>query len=143
MNLSTWSIRNPIPTVLLFVMLTLLGLMGFRMMKIQNMPDIDLPMVVVNATLPGAAPSQMESEIAHKIENSVSAIQGVKHIYTTIQDGSATITVEFRLEKSTQEALDDVRDAVSRVRSDLPGEHGHSTTSSVTASTPWSGWRRC
>ena len=122
MNLSSWSIRNPIPTVLLFVMLTLLGLMGFRLMKIQNMPDIDLPMVIVSASLPGAAPSQMESEIVRKIENSVAALQGVKHIYTTIQDGSATITVEFRLEKSTQEALDDVRDAVSRIRSELPGD---------------------
>ncbi|MBK9219279.1 MAG: efflux RND transporter permease subunit [Uliginosibacterium sp.] len=122
MNVSTWSIRNPIPAVLLFIMLTLTGLAAFKAMKIQNMPDIDLPMVIVSASLPGAAPAQMETEIARKIENSVASLQGIKHIYTLIQDGSATITVEFRLEKPTQEALDDVRDAVARIRSDLPGD---------------------
>lgn len=121
-NVSAWSIRNPIPAVLLFVMLTLVGIMGFRAMKIQQFPDIDLPMVVVVAALPGAAPAQMETEVARKIENSVATLQGIKHIYSKVQDGVATITVEFRLEKNTQEALDDVRDAVSRIRSDLPGD---------------------
>ena len=121
-NVSSWSIRNPIPAILLFLLLTLAGLMGFRAMKIQNMPDIDLPMVIVSASLPGAAPAQLETEVARKIENSVAALQGVKHIYTSIQDGSVNITVEFRLEKPTQEGLDDVRDAVQRIRSDLPGD---------------------
>ncbi len=122
LNVSSWSIRNPIPAILLFLLLTLAGLMGFRAMKVQNMPDIDLPMVIVSASLPGAAPSQMETEIARKIENTIATLQGVKHIYTSVQDGSATITTEFRLEKPTQEALDEVRDAVSRIRSDLPGD---------------------
>jgi multidrug efflux pump subunit AcrB len=122
MNVSTWSIRNPIPSVLLFIMLTLLGLMSFNWMKIQNFPDIDLPTVIVTASLPGASPTQLETEVARKIENSVATVQGVKHIYTTVQDGVASITVEFRLEKPTQQAVDDVRDAVSRVRSDLPGD---------------------
>jgi len=122
MNVSSWSIRNPIPAVLLFVMLTLAGTMSFFAMKIQQFPDIDLPTVTVSASLPGAAPAQMETEVARKIENSVATLQGVKHIYTKVQDGTATVTVEFRLEKPTQEALDDVRDAVSRIRSDLPGD---------------------
>ena len=122
MNVSAWSIRNPTPSVLLFVMLTLVGLMSFRAMKIQNFPDIDLPTVTVSAALPGAAPAQLETEVARRIENSVAAIQGVKHIYTKVLDGLVTVTVEFRLEKPTQEALDDVRDAVARVRSDLPGD---------------------
>ena len=122
MNVSTWSIRNPIPAVLLFVVLTLVGLMGFRAMKIQNFPDIDLPTVMVTATLPGAAPAQLETEVARKIENSIATVQGVKHIYTKVQEGTVSLTVEFRLEKPTQEAVDDVRDAVARVRSDLPGD---------------------
>lgn len=122
MNVSAWSIRNPIPAVLLFMMLTLVGLMSFRSMKIQNMPDIDLPMVIVNASLPGAAPAQLETEVARKIENSVASLQGIKHIYTMIQDGTVIVTIEFRIEKDTQEALDDVRDAVQRIRSDLPGD---------------------
>ena len=122
MNVSAWSIRNPIPGVLLFIMLTLMGLLAFKAMKIQNFPDIDLPTVTVTASLPGASPSQLETEVARKIENSLATLQGVKHIYTTVQDGSAIVTTEFRLEKPTQEAVDDVRAAVARVRSDLPGD---------------------
>ena len=122
MNVSAWCIRNPIPAVMLFVMLTLAGLLGFRAMKIQQFPDIDLPTISVTASLPGTAPAQMETEVARRIENAVAALQGVKNIYTKVQDGVAIVTVEFRLEKATQEALDDVRSAVSRVRSDLPAE---------------------
>ena len=121
-NVSAWSIRNPTPSILLFLMLTLAGLIGFRAMKIQNFPDIDLPMVTVSASLPGASPGQLETEVVRKIENSLATVQGIKHIYATIQDGTATLTAEFRLEKPTQEAVDDVRDAVSRVRSDLPAD---------------------
>src|SRR4030095_4493636 len=120
MNVYAWSIRNPIPGMLLFIMLTLLGLMAFKAMKIQNFPDIDLPTVTVTASLPGASPSQLETDVARKIENQIATLQGVKHIYTSVQDGVSTTTVEFRLEKPTQEAVDDVRDAVSRVRSALP-----------------------
>ncbi|MGA8054981.1 MAG: efflux RND transporter permease subunit [Burkholderiales bacterium] len=122
MNVSAWSIRNPIPAILLFVLLTLAGIIAFKAMKIQQFMDIELPTVTVTATLPGAAPAQMETEVARKIENSVSTVQGIKHIYTKVQDGTATVTVEFRLEKPVQEAVDDVRDAVSRIRSDLPGD---------------------
>jgi multidrug efflux pump subunit AcrB len=122
MNVSSWSIRNPIPSVMLFIMLTAWGLMGFKGMKIQNFPDIDLPTVTVSAALPGASPAQLETEVARKLENSLATLQGIKHIYTKVQDGNVFISVEFRLEKATQEALDDVRDAVSRVRADLPGD---------------------
>jgi multidrug efflux pump subunit AcrB len=122
MNVSAWCIRNPIPSVMLFVMLTLAGLLGFKSMKIQQFPDIDLPTINVTASLPGTAPAQMETEVARKIENAVASLTGVKNIYTKVQDGVAIVTVEFRLEKPTQEALDDVRSAVSRVRADLPAE---------------------
>jgi len=122
MNVSAWSIRNPIPAVMLFVMLTLAGLLGFRAMKIQQFPDIDLPTINVTASLPGMAPAQMETEVARKLENAVASLQAVKNIYTKVQDGVAIVTVEFRLEKPTQEALDDVRSAVSRVRADLPAD---------------------
>ena len=122
MNVSAWCIRNPIPAVMLFVMLTLAGLLGFKSMKIQQFPDIDLPTINITASLPGTAPAQMETEVARKIENAVASLQNVKNIYTKVQDGVAIVTVEFRLEKPTQEALDDVRSAVSRVRADLPAE---------------------
>ena len=122
MNVSAWSIRNPIPAVMLFVLLSAIGLLGFNAMKVQQFPDIDLPTISISASLPGAAPAQLETEVARKIENAVAALQGVKNIYTKVQDGVALVTVEFRLEKPTQEALDDTRAAVQRVRADLPGE---------------------
>ena len=122
MNLSAWSIRNPIPALMLFVMLTFVGMISWNSMKVQNFPDLDLPTISVTASLPGAAPAQLETEVARKIENSVATLQGVKHIYTKVQDGTVVVTVEFRLEKATQEAVDDVRDALSRIRADLPGD---------------------
>lgn len=122
MNLSAWSIRNPIPAAMLFVLLTLAGLLAFRSMKVQNFPDMDLPVVLVTASLPGAAPGQLESDVARKIENAIATTQGLKHITSTLTDGTATIAAEFQLEKPVQEAVDDVRSAVSRVRSDLPAD---------------------
>lgn len=122
MNVSSWSIRNPIPAVMLFVLLTFAGVLSFRAMKVQNFPDIDLPTVSVSASLPGAAPAQLETDVARKLENAIATLQGLKHIYTKVQDGVVTVTAEFRLEKPVQEAVDDVRSAVSRVRGDLPGD---------------------
>jgi len=131
MNVSAWSIRNPTPSILLFLLLTLVGVMGFRAMKIQQFPDIDLPTVTVNASLPGASPAQMETDVARKLEDSIATVQGVKHIYTMVQSGTVTVTVEFRLEVPTQEAVDSVRDAVSRVRSSLPGDLRDPTVAKV------------
>jgi multidrug efflux pump subunit AcrB len=122
MNVSAWSIRNPIPAVMLFVLLTFAGLLSFNAMKVQNFPDIDLPTVTVSVALPGAAPSQLENDVARKIENSIATVQGLKHITSKVQDGAATMIVEFRLEKPVQEAVDDVRSAVQRVRADLPAD---------------------
>lgn len=122
MNVSSWSIKNPIPAVMLFVLLTFGGMISFFSMKVQNFPDIDLPTVSVTASLPGAAPGQLENDVARKLENAVATLQGLKHIYTKVQDGVVTLTVEFRLEKPVQEAVDDVRSAVSRVRADMPAD---------------------
>ncbi len=122
MNVSAWSIRNPIPALMLFVMLTFAGVLSFKAMKVQNFPDLDLPTITVVATLPGAAPAQLETEVARKLENAVATLQGLKNIYTKVQDGAVTVTAEFRLEKPVQEAVDDVRSAVQGVRSDLPAD---------------------
>jgi len=120
LNVSAYSIKNPLVAILLFILLTLGGIYGFMKMKVQQFPDIDLPAVVVTVTLPGAAPSQLENDIAKKIENKLTSIEGIKHIRTTLQTGAATMVTEFVLEKDIQEAVDDVRSAVGEVRGDLP-----------------------
>ena len=122
LNVSSWAIRNPIATVLLFILLTFLGLMAFQAMKVQNFPDIELPTVTVTAQLPGASPSQLENDVVRRLENALATVQGIRHIQSSLTDGSANITVEFRIEKPVQEAVDDVRDAVSRIRADLPAD---------------------
>ncbi|MER2178145.1 MAG: efflux RND transporter permease subunit, partial [Stenotrophomonas maltophilia] len=120
MNFSAWSIRKPVPAILLFAMLTAAGLIAFSTAKVQNFPEVDLPMVSVVASLPGTAPAQMETEVARKLENAMATMKGLRHLHTTVQDGVATVSAEFRLEKPPQEALDDTRAAVARVRADLP-----------------------
>ncbi|MGL5632922.1 MAG: efflux RND transporter permease subunit [Azovibrio sp.] len=122
MNVSTWSIRNPIPAAMLFVLLTFGGILAFNSLKIQNFPDIDLPIVTVVAALPGASPEQLENDVARKLEDAVASLQGLKHISTRIQEGGVTLTLEFQLEKHVQEAVDDTRSAVQKVRADLPSD---------------------
>ena len=119
-NVSSYSIRNPLVAILLFVLLTMGGVYGFLQMKVQQFPDIDLPAVVVTVTLPGAAPAQLENDVAKKIENQLTSINGIKHIRSSLQTGVATISTEFILDKDIQEAVDDVRSAVGEVRGDLP-----------------------
>lgn len=120
MNLSTWAIRKPAPSILLFIMITVAGLIGFHRLGVQSFPDLDLPAVTVVANLPGAAPPQLESEVTRPIENAVASIGAVKHISSTLSDGVSSTVIEFELEKNMQEAISDVRDAVTRIRSTLP-----------------------
>ena len=122
MNFSSLSIKHPVPAIMLFVLLSLAGILSFRASVVQDFPDIELPIVIVSAALAGAAPAQLETEVARKIEDSVATLQGVKNIYTKVLDGSAQVTVEFVLEKPIAEAVNDVRDAVARVRADLPAD---------------------
>jgi multidrug efflux pump subunit AcrB len=122
LNVSSWAIKNPTASVLLFVLLTFVGLLGVRAMQVQNFPDIELPIVTVTAQLPGASPSQLENDVVRKIESALATVQGVKHIQSSLTDGSADISIQFRIEKPVQEAVDNVRDAVSRIRADLPAE---------------------
>jgi len=121
-NFSALSIKHPVPAIMLFILLSLAGWMAYRANPVQDFPDIELPIVTVSASLPGAAPAQLETEVARKIEDSVATLQGVKNIYAKVLDGTATITVEFILEKNLSDAVNEVRDAVTQVRADMPGE---------------------
>lgn len=120
MNFSALSIRNPIFAVMAFILLTAAGVLGFERMKVQQFPDMDFPVVVTTVVLPGAAPEQLENDVAKKIEDKLSGIEGIKKTITTIQNGVSTTILEFRLGKAIQEALDDVRSAVGEIRGELP-----------------------
>ncbi|MEZ5448116.1 MAG: efflux RND transporter permease subunit, partial [Thiolinea sp.] len=121
MNVSSWAIRNPVPSLLLFMVLTFVGIQGFRGLLVQQFPDIELPVITVSAGLEGASPSQLETEVARKIEDAVATLDGIKHITTTLNDGSAVVAIEFVIEKDTEIALSEVRNAVDSIRGDLPG----------------------
>jgi multidrug efflux pump subunit AcrB len=133
MNFATWSIRNPIPSILLFVLLTFAGVWGFHKLPIQNMPDIDLPTINIVLLQPGAAPAQLETEVARKVEDSLATLSGLKHLYTTITDGKVSISVQFELEKNLSDALIQTKNAVDSVRSDLPTDLQQPAVSSVTS----------
>ncbi|EJT02023.1 efflux RND transporter permease subunit [Rhizobium sp. CCGE 510] len=132
MNFSAWSIRNPVPAILLFVMLTVGGLLAFKQLPIQNFPDMDLPTINVTATLDGAAPTQLETEVARKIEDSLAALSYLDHITTTITDGTVSTKVSFKLEKDSETALNEVRNAVDSVKGDLPAQIETPSVSKVT-----------
>jgi len=134
MNVSAWAINKPIPALLLFIVLTLAGWMSFRALPVQNIPDFDLPTVTVSASLPGSTAATMETEVTRKIEDSLASLERIEHITSTVTEGSSVTTVQFVLEKNTQEAVDDVRDAVSRVRSQLPGDVQEPVITKVTMS---------
>lgn len=120
MNISAFFIRNPIPGVLLFILLSIAGVFGFAKMTVKLFPDVDAPIVVVTVPVPGGAPEQLEHNVATKIEDKLAGLDGLKHLYTTLVDNAVTIIAEFRIEKPAQEAVDDVRSAVNETLGDLP-----------------------
>jgi multidrug efflux pump subunit AcrB len=119
-NLSAWAIRHPVTPIVLFVVLTFLGIVAFIKLPINLDPDIAFPDVDVNVSQPGAAPSEMETQIAQKIEGSVASIGNVRNITTYIFEGVTHINVEFQIGTPVDRAVTDVRDAVAKVRADLP-----------------------
>ncbi|HEV7252525.1 MAG TPA: efflux RND transporter permease subunit [Mesorhizobium sp.] len=120
-NFSAWAIRNPVPPILLFIVLTALGVMSFMSLPVTRFPNIDIPLVAVTVVDPGAAPSELETQVTREIEDAVANISGVKNVTSTVTEGQSQTLVEFRLEVEPQEATDDVKDAVEQIRSELPG----------------------
>ena len=120
MNFSAWSIHRPLPAILLFILLGAVGLFGFQQLAVSRFPDIAFPGITVTVVQPSATPTQLETEVARKIEDSIATLPGIKNLVSTVVEGSSTTFVEFRIGKDLNEALDEVRDAVTRVRTDLP-----------------------
>lgn len=119
-NISAWSIRNPVVPIVLFMALTLAGVMSFMSMKVQNDPDIEFPVVVVSISQPGAAPSEMTTQITQKVESAIRSVQGVRNIDASATEGNTTVSAEFEIGDDINAAVSEVKNAVDQIRSDLP-----------------------
>ncbi len=120
LNISAWAIRKPIPSIVLFLVLVVLGLVSFRALPITRFPNIDIPIVSVQVLQSGAAPSELQTQVTKVIEDAVAGVKGVKHVISTIAEGVSSTTIEFRLEVNSDRAVNDVKDAISKVRVNLP-----------------------
>jgi multidrug efflux pump subunit AcrB len=119
-NMSAWAIRHPITPIVLFTVLFFLGVAAFIRLPINLDPDISFPVVSVDISEPGAAPTEMETQIAQKVEGSIASVGNVRKITTHIVEGRVEIFLEFQIGTPIDRAVDDVRDAVSKIRNDLP-----------------------
>jgi multidrug efflux pump subunit AcrB len=120
MNMSAWAIKRPLPALMIFFVLCVAGIYSFLKLPISRFPDVSFPLITVSIALPGAPPSQLETEVTRKIEDSVATISGVKRVFSNVNEGISNTNIEFFLQTDIATALDDVRDAVTRVRADLP-----------------------
>ncbi|HEV7434367.1 MAG TPA: efflux RND transporter permease subunit, partial [Pseudorhizobium sp.] len=120
MNFSAWSIRNPIAPLLGFALLLFMGLQSFYSLPITRFPNIDVPVVSITVVQSGASPAELEMQVTKEVEDAVASISGVDEISSTVTDGQSQTVVMFRIEKPTDEAVQDTKDAIDRIRSDLP-----------------------
>lgn len=119
-NISAWAIRKPVPSLVLFMVLIALGYVSFQQLPVTRFPNIDIPIVQVRVYQSGAAPSELETQVTKKIEDAIAGVNGVKHITSTVTEGSSLTVIEFRLEINQDRALNDVKDAIARIRAELP-----------------------
>src|SRR3954463_6517312 len=119
-NVSSWSIRNPVFPIVLFVGLMLAGLIAFARMQVNNAPDIDFPAAIVSVSQPGAAPNEMETQVTQRVESAIRGLNGVEEINSTITEGNSETFVNFELGTPTDRAVNDVRNAIAQIRGNLP-----------------------
>ncbi len=120
LNISAWSIRNPLPSVVFSIILLALGWTSFTRLAVTRLPSADIPVISVAVSQFGAAPAELEAQVTKTIEDGVSGVEGVRHIASSITDGLSVTTIQFALETNTDRALNDIKDAVTRVRANLP-----------------------
>src|SRR5262245_31830159 len=120
LNISAWSIRQPLPAIVMAAAIIGVGCVGFQKIPITRLPNIDAPAVTVTITQFGASPAELETQVTRKVEDAVSSVEGAQHIQSSISDGLTSTIIFFRLETNSDRALNDVKDAVTRVRPDLP-----------------------
>ncbi|NJR80180.1 efflux RND transporter permease subunit [Sphingomonas corticis] len=119
-NISAWSIRNPVPSIVLFMMLTVAGIIAFIRMDINQEPDIEFPAVTISISQPGAAPSELETQVTQRVESAVRSLEGVDEIQSFVSEGNSTTFVQLDIGTPVDRAVNEARDAVTQIRADLP-----------------------
>src|SRR5581483_7703823 len=118
--ISAWSIKNPVPVLVLFLTLTIAGVVSFFSLGVDESPNIDIPVVSVTVNQVGAAPAELETQVTRKVEDAVASIGNVKHIISKVNEGTSATTIEFELETNVDRAVNDVRNEISKIRTNLP-----------------------
>ncbi|MGB3670842.1 MAG: efflux RND transporter permease subunit [Phormidesmis sp.] len=119
-NISAWSIKRPVPTIVLFLVLTIAGLLAFGQLGIDDNPNIDIPAVLVEVNQTGAGPEELETQVTKKVEDAVAGLGNIDTLTSTVADGSSRTVIAFDLGVDTEEVTNEVRDAITRIRQDLP-----------------------
>jgi multidrug efflux pump subunit AcrB len=119
-NISSWAIRNPVPPIVLFAALLLAGIVSFMRMDVNDSPDVEFPFVNISISQPGAAPTELETQVTQRVEAAVRGIDGVEEINSSVREGNSNTFIQFAIGTPVDRATNDVRDAVSQIRGDLP-----------------------
>ncbi|WP_326523273.1 efflux RND transporter permease subunit [Sphingomonas sp.] len=119
-NISAWAIRNPVPPIVLFLFLTIMGLVSFSRMDVNNQPDIDFPVAFISISQPGAAPTELETQVTQRVEAAVRSLQGIDEINSTVTEGNSQTVVQLDIGTPIDRTVNDIRDAVQQIRGDLP-----------------------
>ena len=122
MKLSDTSIRRPVLTSMLSMALVLFGVIGYTKLSVREFPDVDAPIISVSTFLRGANPRVIESAVTDILEEELSTVPGLRTLTSQSAEQFSNITLEFTLDRTVEEAAQDVRDKVSRVRGRLPNE---------------------
>src|SRR4051812_12675411 len=122
MFLSNFSIKRPMVAIVLIIAMMCVGLLALKKLRVNQNPDVDLPLIVVSIPYPGASPDTVEREVLNRIEKSLQSISGVDKLTGNAEEGSATILLWFKFDKNLIEASDEIRNAIASVRYKLPTE---------------------
>jgi HAE1 family hydrophobic/amphiphilic exporter-1 len=116
MFLSNFSIKNPVTTVAIVIILMALGGLALKNLRVNQIPDVQEPVMVVNFPYPGASPETVEREIINRVEKALQSIPQVKETRSTASESNARVVIIFQFKKNMAEAGDDVRNAIASVR---------------------------
>ena len=119
-HLSAWSIKNPIPVIVTFLILGIVGFTSFLQLGIDDTPNIDFPLVSINVSQRGASPTELETQVTKKVEDAVAGLENIEDISSTVTEGNSNTVISFKLGTDANQATNEVNNAIAQIRPDLP-----------------------